>query len=76
LKGDIVKVLQYVECLLHHDLLFHEPGPSSLTEVETDDFNNDVETGEVADGNDDEACDEQILDDRDDTDINSVDEIR
>jgi hypothetical protein len=37
LKGDIVEALQCVKCSIHHDLLFHEPGPSSLLEVEPDD---------------------------------------
>ena len=32
LKGDVVKALQVMKCLLHHKLVFREPGPSSTTE--------------------------------------------
>ncbi|KAG2742449.1 hypothetical protein P692DRAFT_20821894 [Suillus brevipes Sb2] len=32
LKEDVVKTLQVMKCLLHHDLVFCEPGPLSLTE--------------------------------------------
>ncbi|KAG1799666.1 hypothetical protein EV424DRAFT_1545914 [Suillus variegatus] len=32
LKEDVVEALQVIKCLLCHDLVFHEPGPSSLTE--------------------------------------------
>jgi hypothetical protein len=38
LKGDIVEALQCVKCSLRNDLLFREPGPSSLAEVEPDNF--------------------------------------
>jgi hypothetical protein len=46
-----------VKCLLRHGLLFCEPGPSSLTEVEADESENEAETGEVGD-DDDESMDE------------------
>jgi hAT family C-terminal dimerisation region len=36
LKGDIVEALQCFKCALHHNLLFHEPGPSSVLEDELD----------------------------------------
>jgi hypothetical protein len=45
LKGDIVEALQCVKCTIQHDLLFREPGPSSIFEVEV---NNANEYGEVA----------------------------
>ena len=32
LKGDVVEALQVIKCLLHHELVFREPGPSSTTE--------------------------------------------
>ena len=32
LKGDVVEALQVMKCLLRHDLVFREPGPSSITE--------------------------------------------
>ena len=50
LKNDIVEALQCVKCALHHDLLFREPGPSSLVEEESDEFEIDVEPGGVAEG--------------------------
>jgi len=50
LKGDIVEALQCVKCALHHDLLFRDPGPSSLVEEESDEFEIDVEPGGVAEG--------------------------
>jgi hypothetical protein len=36
LKGDVVEALQVMKCLLHHDLVFHESGPSLLTEDPAD----------------------------------------
>jgi hypothetical protein len=45
LKGDIVEALQCVKCTIRHDLLFREPEPSSIFEVEVNDAN---EYGEVA----------------------------
>ena len=32
LKGDVVEALQVMKRLLRHDLVFREPGPSSITE--------------------------------------------
>ncbi|KAG6883712.1 hypothetical protein C0993_004473 [Termitomyces sp. T159_Od127] len=34
LKGDIVEALQCLKCAIRHDLLFREPGPSSVYETE------------------------------------------
>jgi hAT family C-terminal dimerisation region len=60
LKGDIVEALQCVKCTIQHDLLFREPGPSSIFEVEVNDANeygeaaadaeNDDEGSETAEG--------------------------
>jgi hypothetical protein len=36
LKGDVVEALQVMKCLLRHDLVFRESGPSSLTEDPAD----------------------------------------
>ena len=44
LKGDIVEALQIVKCSIRHDLLFREPGPSSLVELEELD-DSDLEAG-------------------------------
>jgi hypothetical protein len=37
LKGDIVEALQCIKCAIRHHLLFREPGPSSKSEIETND---------------------------------------
>lgn len=34
LKADIVEGLQCVKCMIQHDLLFQEPAPSLIVEVE------------------------------------------
>jgi hypothetical protein len=47
-KGNIVEALQCVKCSLCNDLLFHEPGPLSLVEVELDDFDIEVEAEKTA----------------------------
>jgi hypothetical protein len=41
LKGDVVEALQVMKCLLQHDLVFREPGPSSITE-DAPDFDDDL----------------------------------
>jgi hypothetical protein len=41
LKGDVVEALQVMKCLLHHDLVFREAGPSSITENPLD-FDDDL----------------------------------
>jgi hypothetical protein len=33
LKGDIVEALQCIKCMVRHDLLFREPGPSTIVET-------------------------------------------
>jgi hypothetical protein len=58
LKGDIVEALQSVKCSLRNDLLFPEPAPSSLVEVEPDDF-------EIEDS-DEEGWDALFLEEDDD----------
>jgi hypothetical protein len=67
LKGDIVKALQCVKCSLCNDLLFRKPGPSSLVEIESDDYGIEVETGQTTDEGDDNASwDALFLEDEDD----------
>jgi len=36
LKGDIVEALQCIKCAICHDLIFREPGPSSVLEEESE----------------------------------------
>ena len=75
LKGDIVEALQCVKCAIRHDLLFREPGPSSLSEDESDEFEIEVELG--ANPNDDveeEGWDNLFLEE-DDDDFESEDEM-
>jgi hypothetical protein len=68
LKGDIVEALQCVKCSLRNDLLFREPGPSSLVEVEPDDFEIEVEAEKTAmdDDSDEEGWDALFLEEDDD----------
>jgi len=63
LKGDIVEALQCVKCAIRHDLLFQEPGPSSILEVEV---NNDSEYSDDGNGDDEgsetaEDCNDLLL---------------
>ena len=63
LKGDIVEALQCVKCSIRQDLLFAEPGPSSITEAMEDSEN---DSGNE-DGADDFVWDELLIDeDKDD----------
>src|SRR5271169_5797993 len=48
LKGDIVEALQCNKCAIRHDLLFREPAPSSTSELE--ERNHDEELADVAQG--------------------------
>ena len=50
LKGDIVEALQCVKCAIRHDLLFQEPGPSSISEADGEDDEDDEEGLETAKG--------------------------
>ena len=59
LKGDIVEALQCLKCSIRQDLLFREPGPSSVMEAEGDD---DEEMDDHGDG---EAGWDEILTDED-----------
>jgi hypothetical protein len=54
LKGDIVEALQCVKCTLRHNLLFREPGPSSLVEDELDKYEIEAEVDETSEDDEDE----------------------
>ena len=67
LKGDIVEALQCIKCALCHNLLFREPGPSSITE-DLDDSEIEAEAGEksgVDAADDEEGWDSLILEEDD-----------
>jgi hypothetical protein len=72
LKGDIVEALQCVKSALHHELLFPEPGPSSLTEdVEPNKSEMEPEAGAgetLGDVTEDESWDAVILEDDEESD--------
>ncbi|KAG1723058.1 hypothetical protein EDB19DRAFT_1764870 [Suillus lakei] len=55
LKGDIVEALQCIKCAIHHNLLFCEPGPSSLIEDELDEFEIEEESGEKSEVEDEDT---------------------
>ena len=64
LKGDVVEALQCLKCSIQHDLLFQEPGPSSVVEAECDDKE------AMDDGDGEVGWDELLTDDEvDDMDI-------
>jgi hypothetical protein len=79
LKGDIVEALQCVKCSLRNELIFQEPGPSSLMEEETED---EADAGECevlleVEPGDDEGWDALFLEDDDymsETDVQSADD--
>jgi hypothetical protein len=70
LKGDIVEALQCIKCALRHDLLFCEPGPSSLVEDELDKYETEAEVDETPEDDEDkeEGWEALCLDD-DESDI-------
>ncbi|KAG1830760.1 hypothetical protein EV424DRAFT_1534700 [Suillus variegatus] len=60
--ADIVEALQCLKCALRHDLLFREPAPLSLVELEhLDDDDEEVEVEET--GDDEEGWDILLLGD-------------
>lgn len=67
LKGDIVEALQCLKCAIQHDLIFREPGPSSLVESEEFDdseleADSEERTGDVI-ADEEDAWDALISDD-------------
>ena len=74
LKGDIVEALQCVKCAIRHDLLFREPAPSSILEVE---FNGGDGDGADDDGGEGyeaaEGWDDLLMDSGDEDDGSGMD---
>ena len=52
LKGDIIEALQVMKCLLRHDLIFRQPGPSSAGEGVLGFAENELLEGESDSGED------------------------
>jgi hypothetical protein len=76
LKGDIVKAPQCVKCAICHDLLFREPGPSSLAKEEPDEFKIEVEPSESpnVDATEEEGWDTLFLEEDDNNMESETDE--
>ena len=72
LKGDIVEALQFLKCLVRKDLVYREPAPSSLLEIqlERDDGEEKDPNGTDDDGNSWDKC---VIDLDDDTTDNDSD---
>jgi hypothetical protein len=69
LKGDIVEALQVYKCSLQNHLIFREPGPSSITEIEPTDVYgvyDNMDEDLVAEDDEEESWDTLLLDDGDD----------
>ncbi|KAG6875028.1 hypothetical protein C0993_011145 [Termitomyces sp. T159_Od127] len=66
LKSDIVEALQCLKCAIRHDLLFRQPGPSSLDEAELEKIEDDGNNGELET---EEGWDELFSDDEDENDF-------
>ena len=68
LKRDIVEALQCIKCAVHHDLLFREPGPSSVEE-DHDDYEIETDSNEkpTEDEDEEEGWEALFLDDDDDS---------
>jgi hypothetical protein len=64
LKGDIVEALQCIKCAVRHDLLFREPGPSSVEE-DYDDYEIETDSNEkpTEDEDEEEGWEALFLDD-------------
>jgi hypothetical protein len=79
LKGDIVKALQIVKFSIWHDLLFQEPGLTSLLELEElDDSKLEAGSGMKTagdDSDDEDSWDIMLNDVNDDTDNDADDEV-
>ncbi len=74
LKGDIVEALQFLKCLVRKDLVYREPAPSSLLEIQLEQDDGEEGTdGADADANSWDKCvvdlDEDTTDDDSDAGI-------
>ena len=67
LKGDIVEALQFLKCLVRKDLLYREPAPSSLLEVQLE-LNEGEEEDKDSANTDANSWDKHVIDIDDDTD--------
>jgi hypothetical protein len=67
LKGDIVEALQCVKCAIRHDLLFHEPAPSSALEASLEEDDEALDDNDVESGHEDQAWLDLVTDDDNDT---------
>jgi hypothetical protein len=75
LKGDIVEALQCVKCSLRNELIFQEPGPSSLTEEVSEDSEHETDELEVEPAEDEPGWDTLILEEEDsESDVDSADD--
>lgn len=61
LKADIVEALQFLKCLLRKALIFREPAPTSVLELELEEVEDDGDTNWV-DENDPESWDTLVID--------------
>ena len=59
LKGDVVEALQLIKCAIRHDLLFREPAPSLIIELEEPDL--EEASGKPGEGSD--VSWDELLDD-------------
>ncbi|KAG6874787.1 hypothetical protein C0993_012206, partial [Termitomyces sp. T159_Od127] len=64
--GDIVEALQCLKCAIWHDLLFRQPGPSSLDEARLEKIEDDGNNGKLEA---EEGWDELFFDDEDENDF-------
>jgi hypothetical protein len=75
LKGDIVEALQCVKCSLRNELIFREPGPSSLIEEVSEDSEHEADGLEVKPADDEPGWDTLILEEEDsESDVDSADD--
>ena len=70
LKGDIVEALQCIKCAIRHDLLFQQPAPSSILELE-EDSDPEQDLGELREGSDveDPSWEGLFIEDEDEEDM-------
>lgn len=65
LKGDIVEALQFLKCSMRKELIYREPAPSSIEELE---LQEDDDDRDWVDEVDPKSWDQILLDDSDDSD--------
>jgi hypothetical protein len=65
LKGDIVEALQCIKCAIRHDLLFRQPAPSSILEVQLEKGDDGDEDDEGVSDMDEEGWNELVIEEED-----------